>query len=67
MATADWATYRIKQLIRAKQLTASQTLFSAGGELERGQAGDYLVHYSDGSKRIVRRVVFETLYSQLNS
>jgi hypothetical protein len=64
MAVTKWAVYRVKYLVRATQLTGPCSVL-VDGETEIGEAGDYLVHYSDGTRRIVRRQVFEGLYSQL--
>ncbi len=67
MATGSWAVYRVKYLVRATQLTKACTVPGEDGEPQGGEIGDYLVHYSDGAQRIVRRHVFEGLYSELES
>ncbi len=65
MQPIQWAEYRVKYLVRATQLTEPCQIVGENGDPEMGEAGDYLVHYSDGTPRVVRRRVFEGLYTPL--
>jgi len=60
--TAAWNIYRTRFLIKAQQLTEPMAFVDALGREQRGQAGDYLVESSDGSRSIQRREIFEDVY-----
>jgi hypothetical protein len=60
--SAPWKIYRTRFLIKARQLTQPLVFFDALGREHRGQAGDYLVESSDGSRRIAQRLIFEDIY-----
>jgi len=57
-----WNIYRTRFLIKARQLTEPLAFVDALGREHRGQAGDYLVESSDGSRSIQRREIFEDIY-----
>ena len=59
---SEWTTYRTRFLITAKQLDAPLTFVDAIGREHCGQKGDYLVHSSDGTRRIAPREIFEDIY-----
>jgi hypothetical protein len=54
-------------LIKAKQLTQPFAFIDALGREHSGQAGDYLVESSDGSRRIAPRQIFEDIYVLMGS
>ena len=54
--------YRTRFLVKARQLTTRLVFVDALGREQRGQAGDYLVEASDGSRSIQRRQIFEDVY-----
>ena len=58
----EWNIYRTRFLIRAKQLTQPISFIDALGREHHGQAGDYLVEWSDGSRRVAPRKIFEDVY-----
>lgn len=60
--TATWKIYRTRFLIKARQLTQPLAFVDALGREHSGQAGDYLVESSDGSRRIAQRLIFEDVY-----
>jgi hypothetical protein len=60
--SAAWKIYRTRFLIKAQQLNQSLLIVDALGREHRGQAGDYLVESSDGSRRIAPRLIFEDVY-----
>ena len=60
-----WTVYRTRFLVRARQLTHPLTFTDALGREQSGQAGDYLVEFSDGVKRITNRALFEDIYVPL--
>jgi len=60
--SATWKIYRTRFLIKARQLTLPLVFVDALGREHRGQAGDYLVESSDGSRRIAPRLIFEDVY-----
>ena len=60
--TDTWKIYRTRFLIKAQQLTQPLAFVDALGREHRGQAGDYLVESSDGSRRIAQRIIFEDIY-----
>jgi len=60
--SAVWKMYRTRFLVKARQLTTSLVFVDALGREQRGQAGDYLVESSDGSRSIQRREIFEDIY-----
>lgn len=61
-SSAEWNTYRTRFLIKAKQLTQPFAFVDALGREHCGQAGDYLVESSNGSRRIAPRQIFEDIY-----
>lgn len=60
--SAVWKMYRTRFLVKARQLTAPLVFVDPLGREQRGQAGDYLVEASDGSRSIQRRQIFEDIY-----
>jgi len=60
--TTGWNIYRTRFLVRAKQLTQPISFIDALGREHHGQAGDYLVEWSDGSRRVAPRKIFEDVY-----
>jgi len=60
--SATWKIYRTRFLIKAQQLTQPLLFVDALGREHRGEAGDYLVESSDGSRRIAPRLIFEDVY-----
>ena len=65
--SASWKIYRTRFLIKARQLTEPMLFVDALGREHRGQAGDYLVESSDGSRRIAPRLIFEDVYVAMRS
>ena len=65
--SASWKIYRTRFLIKARQLTEPMVFVDALGREHRGQAGDYLVESSDGSRRIAPRLIFEDVYVAMGS
>jgi hypothetical protein len=59
---AAWKIYRTRFLIKAQRLTQPLVFVDALGREHRGQAGDYLVESSDGSRRIAPQLIFEDIY-----
>ncbi|MFZ0285835.1 MAG: hypothetical protein WAL32_11450 [Terriglobales bacterium] len=64
-SSAEWNIYRTRFLIKAKQLTQPFAFVDALGREHCGQAGDYLVESSDGSRRIAPRQIFEDIYVRM--
>jgi hypothetical protein len=60
-----WTVYRTRFLVNARQLTESFIFTDALGREHSGQSGDYLVHSSDGVRRIVSQALFEDIYVPL--
>ena len=60
--TTEWNIYRTRFLVKAKQLTQPISFIDALGREHNGQAGDYLVEWSDGSRRVAPRKIFEDVY-----
>jgi hypothetical protein len=60
--SALWKIYRTRFLIKARQLTQPLHFVDALGREHHGEAGDYLVESSDGSRRIAPRLIFEDVY-----
>ena len=60
--SAEWNIYRTRFLVKAKQLTRPISFIDALGREHNGQAGDYLVEWSDGSRRVAPREIFEDVY-----
>jgi hypothetical protein len=58
----DWNIYRTRFLVKAKQLTHPTSFIDPLGREHNGQPGDYLVEWSDGSRRIAPREIFEDIY-----
>jgi hypothetical protein len=65
--SAEWKIYRTRFLIKAKQLTQPFTFVDQLGREHCGQAGDYLVESSDGTRRIAPRQIFEDIYVVMGS
>ena len=63
--SAEWNVYRTRFLVRAKQLTQPLSFIDALGREHSGQAGDYLVEWSDGSRRVAPRQIFEDVYVRM--
>jgi hypothetical protein len=61
-SSAEWNIYRTRFLIKAKQLTHPFAFVDPLGHEHCGQAGDYLVESSNGSRRIAPRQIFEDIY-----
>ena len=61
-SSAEWNTYRTRFLVKAKQLHQPFAFIDALGREHCGQAGDYLVESSDGTRRIAQRQIFEDIY-----
>ena len=59
---SEWTTYRTRFLIRARQMDEPLTFVDCLGREHSGQAGDYLILSSDGSRRIAPREIFEDIY-----
>jgi len=60
--SAKWKIYRTRFLVKAQQLNQPFVFVDALGREHHGQAGDYLVESSDGSRRIAQRMIFEDIY-----
>jgi hypothetical protein len=60
--SGEWKIYRTRFLVKAKQLIEPLAFVDALGREHCGQAGDYLVESSDGSRRIAPREIFEDIY-----
>lgn len=60
--STEWNIYRTRFLVKAKQLTQPISFIDALGREHHGQAGDYLVEWSDGSRRVAPRNIFEDVY-----
>lgn len=59
---SEWMIYRTRFLIRAKQLTQPLVFVDALGREHSGKKGDYLVEWSNGTRSIAPRDVFEDVY-----
>jgi hypothetical protein len=64
-AESQWTVYRTRFLVRARQLTEPVVFTDALGREQSGHAGDYLVEFSDGIKRITNQALFEDIYVPL--
>lgn len=62
---SEWKIYRTRYLVKARQLTQPLMISDHSGALQTGQAGDYLVEGSDGTRRISPRHVFEDVYVEM--
>jgi hypothetical protein len=60
--STEWNVYRTRFLVKAKQLTRPLSFIDALGREHSGRAGDYLVEWSDGSRRVAPRQIFEDVY-----
>jgi len=60
--SSEWKIYRTRFLIKAKQLVKPLAFVDVLGREHRGEAGDYLVESSDGTRRIAPREIFEDVY-----
>jgi hypothetical protein len=60
--STEWNVYRTRFLVKAKQLTAPMSFIDSLGREHSGHAGDYLVQWSDGSRRVAPRQIFEDVY-----
>jgi hypothetical protein len=58
----DWQVYRTRFLIRAKPLTEPLVFVDVLGREHCGRAGDYLVEFPNGVRRIAAREFFENVY-----
>jgi hypothetical protein len=63
----SWSVYRTRFLVQARQLTAPLVFTDALGREHSGQAGDYLVEFQEGVRRITPREAFEDIYVPLES
>jgi hypothetical protein len=61
----QWKLYRTRFLSKAMQLTDGLIFIDDRGRDQRGQAGDYLVESSDGSRRVMPRAIFEDTYVEM--
>ena len=57
--------YRTRFLVRARRLTEPLVFIDALGREQSGRAGDYLVEFAEGVRRITARIVFEDIYIPL--
>lgn len=64
-AKSPWNVYRTRFLVRARQLTEPLMFTDSLGREHSGQAGDYLVEFSDGVRRITSQALFEDIYVPL--
>jgi|SRR5882672_3498734 len=64
---SPWSVYRTRFLVQARQLTAPLVFTDALGREHSGQAGDYLVEFREGVRRITPREAFEDIYVPLES
>jgi len=62
---SPWTMYRTRFLVRARQLTEPLVFTDALGREQSGRAGDYLVEYAEGVRRITARIIFEDIYIPL--
>jgi hypothetical protein len=60
-----WTMYRTRFLVRARQLSEPLIFTDALGREQSGRAGDYLVEFAEGVRRITARIVFEDIYIPL--
>ena len=61
-AATEWQVYRTRFLVRARQLTEPLLFVDSLGREHQGDIGDYLVEWSDGSRRIAPQQIFEDVY-----
>jgi hypothetical protein len=61
-SSTEWNIYRTRFLVKAKQLTQPMSFIDPLGREHSGRAGDYLVEWSDGSRRVAPRQIFEDVY-----
>jgi hypothetical protein len=61
-SSTEWNIYRTRFLVKAKQLTQPMSFIDSLGREHSGRAGDYLVEWSDGSRRVAPRQIFEDVY-----
>ena len=61
-SSTEWNIYRTRFLVKAKQLTQPTSFIDSLGREHSGRAGDYLVEWSDGSRRVAPRRIFEDVY-----
>lgn len=62
-----WNIYRTRFLVKARQLAEPLSFIDTLGREHCGQAGDYLVESSDGSRRIAPRQIFEDIYVRMGA
>jgi hypothetical protein len=60
--STEWNIYRTRFLVKAKQLTQPMSFIDSLGREHNGRAGDYLVEWSDGNRRVAPRQIFEDIY-----
>jgi len=65
--STEWNIYRTRFLVKAKQLTQPMSFIDPLGREHSGEAGDYLVEWSDGSRRVAPRQIFEDVYVVMDS
>jgi hypothetical protein len=66
-SSIEWNIYRTRFLVKAKQLTQPMSFIDSLGREHSGRAGDYLVEWSDGSRRVAPRQIFEDVYVVMDS
>lgn len=59
----DWGTYRLRGIVRARQLTVAADLDRIDGR-QHGEPGDWLVE-SHGDLHFVPQALFDALYEAL--
>jgi len=65
--STEWNVYRTRFLVKAKQLTQPMSFIDPLGREHSGQVGDYIVEWSDGSRRVAPRHIFEDVYVAIDS
>lgn len=63
----DWKLYRTRFLAKAVRLDQPCSVTDAGGRVQQGGPGDYLVEAPDGSHRIAPAQVFEDIYVEFEA
>jgi hypothetical protein len=64
---SPWTMYRTRFLVRARRLTEPLVFIDALGREQSGRAGDYLVEFAEGVRRITARIIFEDIYIPLGA
>jgi hypothetical protein len=65
--TNEWKVYRTRFLVRAKQLNARIVFTDVLGREHRGEPGDYLIEFCDGTTRVASKGIFEDIYVAMPS